>query len=229
MKLFLRVFLVPSFLICALTLIAQQGESPLPELPADVPKEATLWMLLTDKTPAGQDAVWTTPSGDVVEFFQFNDRGRGPKTYSTYRFGDRGIVSYEETHGVDYMKNQISESCSIKDGTATWKNQAEDGHESSVSGGFFVGLDAGPASTFQLAQALLKNGNKLPLLPGGEAELTKLKTVPIEANSKKVNATLYQSPGSTSALPICGLTLRTMVSRGAGVVRPDSRGFREHV
>ena len=124
MKLFLRVFLVPSFLISALTLIAQQGESPLPELPADVPKEATLWMLLTDKTPAGQDAVWTTPSGDVVEFFQFNDRGRGPKTYSTYRFGDRGIVSYEETHGVDYMKNQINESFSIKDGTATWKNQA---------------------------------------------------------------------------------------------------------
>ncbi|HEX8892256.1 MAG TPA: amidohydrolase family protein [Terriglobales bacterium] len=195
MKLFLRVFLLPSFLISALTLIAQQGESPLPELPADVPKEATLWMLLTDKTPAGQDAVWTTPSGDVVEFFQFNDRGRGPKTYSTYRFRDRGIVSYEETHGVDYMKNQINESFSIKDGTATWKNQAEDGHESSISGRFFVGLDAGPASTFQLAQALLKNGNKLPLLPGGEAELTKLKTVPVEANSKKVNATLYQITG----------------------------------
>jgi len=37
-------------------------------------------MLLTDKTPARQDVVWTTPSGDVVEFFQFNDRGRGPKT-----------------------------------------------------------------------------------------------------------------------------------------------------
>ena len=194
MKPFLRV-LVTSLLIFALRLSAQQGESPLPELPADVPKEATLWMLLADKTPAGQDAVWTTASGDVVEFFQFNDRGRGPKTYSTYRFGDRGIVSYEETHGVDYMKNQINESFSIKDGTATWKNQAEDGHESSVSGRFFVGLDAGPASTFQLAQALLKNGNKLPLLPGGEAELTKLKTVPVEANSKKVNATLYQITG----------------------------------
>ena len=101
MKPFLRVFIVPSVLIFALTLIAQQGESPLPELPADVPKEATLWMLLTDKTPRGQDAVWTTPSVDVVEFFQFNDRGRGPKTYSTYRFRDRGIVSYEETHGVN--------------------------------------------------------------------------------------------------------------------------------
>ena len=114
MKPFLRVFLVPPLLIFALRLIAQQGESPLPELPADVAKEATLWMLLADKTPAGQDAVWTTASGDVVEFFQFNDRGRGPKTYSTYRFGDRGIVSYEETHGVDYMKNRSTRASASK-------------------------------------------------------------------------------------------------------------------
>jgi imidazolonepropionase-like amidohydrolase len=195
MKPSLRVFSLLLITFLAVSLIAQQGESPLPALPADIPKDATLWMLLVDKTPAGQDAVWTTPAGDVVEFFQFNDRGRGPKTYSTYRFGDRGIVSYEDTHGVDYMKNQVNESFSIKDGTASWKNQAEDGHESNASGRFFVGLDAGPASTFQLAQALLKNGNKLALLPGGEATMSKLKTVPVEANGKKVNATLYQISG----------------------------------
>src|SRR5215469_11738064 len=195
MKPFLRVFslLLPAFF--AVSLVAQQGESPLPALPADIPKDATLWMLLVDKTPAGQDAVWTMPTGDIQEFFQFNDRGRGPKTYSTYRFGDRGIVSYEETHGVDYMKNQVNESFGIKDGTASWKNQAENGHESNANGRFFVGLDAGPASTFQLAQALLKNGNKLALLPGGEATISKLKMVPVEANGKKVNVALYQITG----------------------------------
>jgi hypothetical protein len=166
MKALLRVFLALSFAAFALTLIAQQGESPLPALPADIPKDATLWMLLVDKTPAGQDAIWTTPGGDIQEFFQFNDRGRGPKTYSTYRFGDRGVVSYEQTHGVDYMKNQINETFSIKDGSATWKNQAEDGHEPDANGRFFVGLDSGPTSTFQLAQALLKNGNRLPSVAG---------------------------------------------------------------
>jgi len=195
MKAFLRVFLALSFAAFALTLIGQQGESPLPVLPADIPKDATLWMLLVDKTPAGQDAIWTTAGGDIQEFFQFNDRGRGPKTYSTYRLGDRGVVAYEETHGVDYVKNQINETFSIKDGAATWKNQAEDGHEPDASGRFFVGLDSGPASTFQLAQALLKNGNKLPLLPAGEATLSKLKTVPVEAHGEKVNATLYQITG----------------------------------
>jgi imidazolonepropionase-like amidohydrolase len=195
MKPFLRIlpFLLPALL--TLGVVAQQGQSPLPALPSDIPKDATLWMLLIDKTPAGQDAIWTTPNGDVQEFFQFNDRGRGPKTYSTYRLNGGSIVTSEETHGVDYMKNQVSESFSMKDGSATWKNQAEDGHESSATGRFFVGLDAGPASTFLLAQALLKNNNKLPLLPGGEAVLRELKTVPVEAGGKKVNATLYQITG----------------------------------
>ena len=152
-------------------------------------------MLLTDKNPAGQDAVWTTPDGVVHEFFQFNDRGRGPKTYSTYRLDSHGVVTFEETKGVDYMKNPVSESFSLKDGDATWKSQVEDAHEANATGRFFVGLDAGPAGSYLLAQALLKNGGKLPLLPGGEATLHELKTVPVEANGQKVNAILYQIDG----------------------------------
>ncbi len=138
--------------------------------------------------------IWTTPDGRVHEFFQFNDRGRGPKTYSTYRLDSRGIVTFEETHGVDYMKNPVSETFSVKGADATWKNQSEDGH-GSAAGRFFVGLDAGPASSYILAQGLLKNGGKLPLLPGGEASLKELKTIPVEANGKKISVTLYQVDG----------------------------------
>ena len=195
MKSLLRFFAFALLSAFTSMAFAQQGQSPLPELPPDIPKDATVWMLLTDKTPSGQDAVWTTPDGEIHEFFQFNDRGRGPKTYSTYRFDSRGIVTSEETHGNDYMKNPVNETFTLKDGVATWKNQAEDGHESNAAGRFFVGVDAGPASGYQLAQALLKNGGKLPLLPGGEASIKTLQTVPVEANGKKVNATLYQIEG----------------------------------
>src|SRR5271167_1594761 len=187
MRLSTRV-LLPIFLAIVTSVsFAQQGQSPLPALPADIPKDATIWMLLSDKTPAGQDAVWTTSDGTVHEFFQFNDRGRGPKTYSTYRLDGHGIVTSEETKGVDYMKNQVTENFSLKDGGAIWKSQVEDGHDASAAGRFFVGLDAGPAGGYLLAQALLKNGGKLPLLPGGEAALHELKTVAVEANGQKVN------------------------------------------
>ncbi len=169
----------------------------MPELPPGIPKDATIWMFLTNKMPSGQDAVWTTPDGEIHEFFQFNDRGRGPKTYSTYRLDGHGIVTWEETHGNDYMKNAVNETFTLKDGVATWKNQAEDGHQSNAAGRFFVAVDAGPANSYQLVQALLKNGGKLPLLPGGEASIKKLQTVPVEANGKKVNATLYAIEGLT--------------------------------
>src|SRR5690348_14980483 len=45
----------------------QQAESPLPELPADVPKDAVIRMVLADKTPTGQDAVWKSPDGTIHE------------------------------------------------------------------------------------------------------------------------------------------------------------------
>jgi imidazolonepropionase-like amidohydrolase len=186
-SLFLAVFPV--------AILAQQGQSPMPALPPDVPKEATVWLFITDKTPAGQDAVWTTPDGVTHEFFQFNDRGRGPKTSSTYHLDAHGIVTSEKTSGVDYMKNPVNETFSLKEGAAVWKNQSEDSHQPNASGRFYVGLSAGPASSFLLAQALVKNGGKLPLLPGGEASLRELQTVTVEAGGNRVSATLAQIDG----------------------------------
>ena len=127
---------------------AQEGQSPMPALPPDIPKNATIWLQVTDKTPSGQDAVWTTPDGIIHEFYQFNDRGRGPKTYSTYRVDSHGMVTFEETNGVDYMKNPVKETFAIKDGTATWKNQAEEGRQDNVTGRYFIDLDGGPTSFF---------------------------------------------------------------------------------
>ena len=195
MKPFLRLLALSLSVVFAITAFAQEGESPVPALPADIPKAATIWMLLTDKKPAGQDAMWTTPDGVVHEFFQFNDRGRGPKTHSTYRLDSKGVLTFEETTGVDYMKNPVNESFNVAGGNAKWKNSSEDGQQPTAGGRFYAGLSGGPASGYLLAQALLKNAGKLSLLPGGEATLKELKTVPVEANGKKVNATLYQIDG----------------------------------
>jgi len=180
-------------------LSAQQGESPMPALPPDIPKNATIWLQVSDKSPCGQDAVWTTPDGTMHEFFQFNDRGRGPKTYSTYRLDSHGIVTFEETKGVDYMKNPVSETFSMKGGAVTWRNQAEEGHRENSGRRYFVDLDGGPTSLTLLIKALLRNGRKLSLLPGGEASLRELKTVAVENASKKLSVTLYAVDGLSFA------------------------------
>lgn len=188
------VMLAALALCCPIT-FAQSQTSPLPELPPDVPKDADVRISLTDKTPAGQDVVWKDTDGAVREFFQFNDRGRGPKIYTTYRLNAAAIVVAEESKGVDYMKNPVVENFVLRDGQAIWKNQAEDEKAANAGDKFYVDLNGGPEAGALLARALLRKGGKLALLPSGEARIRKLQTVATEGNGTKINATLYEITG----------------------------------
>src|SRR5262245_63909661 len=123
---------VLAFLPAAIAIAQEQ--SPLPVLPSDIPKDAIVRILLTDKTPSGQDAVWTTPDGVIHEFFQFNDRGRGPKIYSHYRVNRNGLVTWEESKGVDYMKSPVEERFSNSAQGISWKNEAEDEKRAASAG-----------------------------------------------------------------------------------------------
>jgi hypothetical protein len=181
--------------LCCPIAFAQNQTSPLPDLPPDVPKDADIRISLTDKTPAGQDAVWKDADGSVHEFFQFNDRGRGPKIYTMYRLNAAGIVIAEESKGVDYMKNPVVENFALRDGQAIWKNQAEDEKAANAGDKFYVDLNGGPESGALLARALLGKGGKLALLPSGEAGIRKLQTVATLGKGTKVNATLYEITG----------------------------------
>ena len=176
---------------------AQQQQSPLPELPPDVPKDAVVRMVLADKTPTGQDAVWKSPDGTIHELFQFNDRGRGPKIYSTYHLDVKGLILSEESQGVDYMKSSVSEKFAVVSGKAAWQNQAENENLAGAGGKFYIDIDGGPESGAILVRALLaqKNGGKLDLLPSGQANLRKLQTLSLESAGKKRTVTLYEVTG----------------------------------
>jgi imidazolonepropionase-like amidohydrolase len=185
-----------AFLCFPAAQLAQQ-QSPLPELPADIPKDAVVRMWLADKTPSGQDAVWKSPDGTIHEFFQFNDRGRGPKIYTTYRLDSHGLIVFEESKGVDYMKSPVEERFSLARSEAVWRNKAENEKHSNASGKFFVALSDGPESGAILARALLssESAGKLPVLPSGQAVIRKLQSVPVEASGQKSTATLYEISG----------------------------------
>ena len=183
-----------ALLALAGSLAAQQ--SPLPPLPPDIPKDAVIRVFLTDKTPSGQDAVWSTPDGLTHEFFQFNDRGRGPKTYTAYRVEANGLISSEESTGVDYMKSPVEERFSSNSGAAAWKNQSEDMKQNDAAGKFYVDLDAGPEAGAMLVRALLRSkSGKLALLPGGEASVRKLESIPVDVDGKKLTVTLFAVDG----------------------------------
>src|ERR1700682_2170434 len=83
-------------------LVAAQAAN-VPELPKDIPQDAVKYTVLLMGLPAGQQALWAE-GGKLRAFFQFNDRGRGPKTYSTLALQD-GVPVSEQIEGNDYMKD----------------------------------------------------------------------------------------------------------------------------
>ncbi|HEY5678167.1 MAG TPA: hypothetical protein VIR81_15340, partial [Myxococcales bacterium] len=173
--------------ILALLLAAQAAN--LPELPKDIPAGATAYTVLTMGAAAGQMAVWK--EGDRLRaFFQFNDRGRGPKTYSTLTLED-GLPVREEIEGNDYMKDAVRETFSIANGTASWKSKAEQGTRKLEGPAFYASMYGSPAEVALLARAALDRGGRIALLPAGEARVEKLFDRTAEANGKREEVSLY--------------------------------------
>src|SRR5580658_10968650 len=132
-------------------------QSAAPALPADIPSTADRYSLLLMGTLAGQQAVWTASDGTLHIFFQFNDRGRGPKTTSILKLDANGIPVSEAVTGNDYLKSPVNETYSIEAGNARWKNTAEQG-EKKVSGpAFYSALNGGPSEIALLAHAALQH------------------------------------------------------------------------
>ncbi len=91
------VFIFPILLVSALWSQSSQP-SAVPALPADIPATADRYSFLLMGNLAGQQAVWTASDGTLHIFFQFNDRGRGPKTTSVLKLDSNGIPVSEVIH-----------------------------------------------------------------------------------------------------------------------------------
>ncbi|MGB6384724.1 MAG: amidohydrolase family protein [Terriglobales bacterium] len=192
-----RLCLTALLLMLLLSLAVAQTppQSAAPALPADIPASAERYSMLLMGTLAGQQAVWTASDGTLHIFFQFNDRGRGPKTTSVLKLDANGIPVSEVVTGNDYLKSPVDENYSLEAGTAHWKNTAEQG-EKKVSGpAFYSALNGGPSEIALLAHAALQHGGKIALLPEGEARVQRMTELDLEAAGKKKHVALYAVAG----------------------------------
>ena len=137
---------------------------------------------------AGTQVV-TTSGNEVVIDYEFNDRGRGPKTHTVMRLGERAVPVSMETTGNDYLKQTVEERFSVENGTATWKNSVEAGE--AAAGAFYSSMFGPPEENGLLARALLEAGGKLPLHPAGEASIRKVG----EATLRGTHVTAYEISG----------------------------------
>ena len=178
-------------LILALLIAAPAAN--VPELPKEVPASSTRYTVNLMGQPAGQQAVWTE-GGRLRAFFQFNDRGRGPKTWSTFVLQE-GIPVSTNVTGNDYMKDAVQETFQLKDGTASWKSKAEQGSRKISGAAFYPSMYGPPIETALLARAALDRGGSIALLPEGEARITKVLDLSVGNGDKLKPVTLYAVTG----------------------------------
>jgi hypothetical protein len=142
---------------------------------------------------AGGMTVTTNGNSSVVDY-EYNDRGRGPKTHTVYVLDADGLPSEVTIAGNDYLKSPVSEHFTMKDGVDTWKNDAESG--TSRTRGFYVSMNGASEEMAMLARALLRApGQTLPLLPAGQASIRKLADATVTAEGRKKHVTAYEIGG----------------------------------
>src|SRR3954451_16446795 len=151
------------------------AESAVPALPKDIPPAATMYEVRMVGSPAGQLAVWPDGQGLRV-FFQYNDRGRGPKSYSTLSLATDGTPQAVLIEGNNYMKVPVTENFSLRYGSATWKNNSEQGTRSVTAPSFYLSMAGSPLDMALVADAALRNGGSIALLPEGEAHVATVTT-----------------------------------------------------
>ena len=75
---------------------------------------------------AGTQVV-TTRGDETTVDFEYNDRGRGPKTHTVMRVDERGVPVSLVTTGNDYYKANDRGAALHHGDKVTWKNTAESG------------------------------------------------------------------------------------------------------
>ncbi len=123
--------------------------------------------------------------------FEFNDRGRGPKTDSVIVTDSRSIPLSISNKGNDYLKAAVHEEFA----NGTWSTDAEKGHSDNRDA-VYVSMNGAPDETGVLAKALLAaSGQKLALLPAGEASIRGLGDVTLDHEGRKEHVTCYAITG----------------------------------
>ena len=158
------------------------------QLPAPRPQQPLRYTVLMTTNKAGTQVV--TKSGDAIQVeYEYNDRGRGPKSSTVIRVDDNGLPVSIETKGNDYFKVPIEERFTVESGIARWKNTSESGE--APAGALYASMYGPPEETAVIARALLRNGNRMKLLPGGEATIRKVG----DMNVRGTHVTAYEIGG----------------------------------
>lgn len=196
-----RVCLFLTLVIAAAAGFAPQPDqlSVVPPVPDDIPINRSVHTaLILAGHRAGDSFLWKSDDGQVHVFMQYNDRGRGPKTSATYTLNRQGLPTAVTIGGVDYWKKPLDEQFRFDGQTATWKNNNEQGQASGLQGFYYSAAGTSEEQALRVHAARMQGG-RLSLMPGGDIQVTSLRTESVDVGGTRVPATLYRVAGLSFA------------------------------
>ena len=138
---------------------------------------------------------WQAPDGTIHAFFEYNDRGRGPRMHTRLRVDSLDLPVWIEAEGVNYYKVPVRERFELRQGRAAWENSAERGERAVDEPAYYLPMDA-PLPQGGLTRALLAlPGHSLPLLPEGRIRLEPGEELEVSANGQTKRLRQYLLTG----------------------------------
>ena len=151
---------------------------------------------LTQGAVSGKLEVQDTAAGTRRSSFEFNDRGRGPRIEEVLELDGDGVLQRYAAEGKAYMGAAVEESFGVEDGTARWRSTTEQGSAEWTGRAWYVPVDGTPEAGAALARALLRaDGQRLALLPAGEARIQRLASETVRHAGERRTVHLYAVSG----------------------------------
>jgi hypothetical protein len=169
---------------------------PVATITAPPPQPLTVKRTLVSLTrPSGSSVATTAPDGTITIAFEMKQNGRGPKVDATIHLAPDGTIASYEAHGHHEMQAPVEEVFSIEGGHARWKSREETGEATVTHPAFFIPIADVPDAIGLLAQALVKAGGTMALLPDGEAHIVKTGETTVQSGGRTKHLNAYAISG----------------------------------
>lgn len=147
----------------------------------------------------GQDIGHLTAAreGDTLRIdYDYKQNARGPTVAEQVTLDEGGMPRDWRISGRSTFGKAIDEQFGFADGMARWRDAAGEGELSTDTAHFYIPQSGSPMALGLLARALLADPDHgLPILPGGEARLTRLGTRSFDGEGGQRAVTTYQVDG----------------------------------
>lgn len=158
--------------------------------------DTTRYVVLTVGKPSGKQLVWSDAPGKLSYFFEYNDRGRGPKYTANITLKDGQVVS-RKLDGIDYFKGDAAETFEITNGLSKWKNKIEEGQKQITSPVIYSSLNGAPGEIELALQAALKTPHhEIESLPAGKLIVKHVKNHSSKIDGLPIELELYAFTGA---------------------------------